>query len=146
MAPIAIHNAEERQQKVETNVKQGPNEVTASIKFMKWIPLYETEKPFQILIDLPEDAADKRHNNLAFEWQEQTFRNFRGQDFKSFNLDDHGFTFRKQHFNFDNYTDQGAVERDYFPQLEKFLRREVDGVDRVFFFDWRVSLARMTKL
>lgn len=119
------------------DVLEEPQQIDATIKYMQYLELYEKEKPYQILIDIPEDAGDRRYNNIKFEQKEQTFRNVRGHE-RSFDLDDHGFTYRSHDFNFDNYEHRQSVERVYLPKVERFLKAEVEGIDKVFFFDWRV--------
>jgi len=32
------------------------------------------------------------------------------------------------------------IENIYMKEIESLLRKEVDGVGRIFFFDWRVSI------
>ena len=115
----------------------GPDSVKASIKYIRWQQLYEREKPFQIFVDIPPDAADQRYNNLVFENKEETFHNIRGQE-RKFSLNGHGFTFRHYDFDFDDFEDRASVESIYLPKVEKFIKAEIEDVDKVFFFDWRV--------
>lgn len=37
-----------------------------------------------------------------------------------------------------HFASREAVESLYLPEIEHFLKREVNDVDRVCFFDWRV--------
>lgn len=121
---------------------EDPEFATATVKFMLWLELYEKEKPFQILIDVPEDSADQTHNNQQFERKEQIFRNTRGQE-NSFDFDAHGFTYRFHDSDFDDFEDQQRVESVYLPKVESLLRKGVEGIDRVLFFDWRVWWLRL---
>lgn len=116
---------------------EEPSSVKASIKYIKWQELYEKEKPFQIFIDIRKDAVDQRYHNLVFENKQETFFNIRGRE-QEFRLDDHGFAYHHHHFNFDDYEDRVSVESSYLPQVESFIRNEVEEVDKVFFFDWRL--------
>lgn len=119
-----------------------PRDTTSSIKYIKDLELYEREKPFHILINIPPDAPDQRHTNLEYEDREEVFHDVRGKE-QDFNLDDHGFTYRHHDFCFEEYENRAAVEANYLPKIEQFLRAEVQDVDKVFFFDWRVlSLCR----
>jgi len=65
-------------------------EMRVTLKFLHWQQLYETEKPFQIFINIPEDAEDKRTSNLVFEDVERTVQDVKTTE-KSFSLDDNGF-------------------------------------------------------
>lgn len=114
-----------------------PQSVKASIKYIKWQQLYEREKPFQIFIDIPKDAVDQRYNNLVFEDKEETFFNVRGREHE-FGLNNHGFTYRRHHFEFDDFENRTSVESRYLPLVEQFMRSELEDVGKVFFFDWRV--------
>lgn len=115
----------------------APQNTVSNIKYIKWLELYKREKPFQILIDIPKSAPDQRYTNLVYEEKEETFYDVRGKE-TTYSLNDHGFTYRHHDFKFANYEDRKAVEANYLPKIEQFIRTEVDDVDKVFFFDWRV--------
>jgi hypothetical protein len=95
------------------------------------------EKPFQIFIDIPEDAKDQRTSNLVFETQEVQVYDASVAT-KQFTLDTTGFMFRKHNTRVLDFTDKFMVEEVYLPEMEALLKQEVEGVDRVFFFDWRI--------
>jgi hypothetical protein len=117
-------------------------DVTAPVHFIKWLPLYEREKPFNIFINLPEDAKDTRTNNLEFDIKDTTFHDVRGEE-SDFTLDDHGFAFLKYQHDFKNFDNREAVESEYLPQIEKMVKEKIPGADRVALFDWRVGLQNM---
>ena len=108
-----------------------------TLRFLKWQKLYEVEKPFQIFINIPEDAEDRRDTNLMFESISLKIHDVREQS-RDFSLDDNGFMYRQHTTEVNNFTDRKTVDENYLPEMEGLLRKEVDGVDRVFFFDWRV--------
>ena len=109
-----------------------------TVKFLQWQELYERERPFWVLMDVPKDAVDQRTTNLVFEDVEQDFRDVRGREHQ-FSLDQHGFMYLRRQIDFEAFNNQEAVTSNYLPQLERLLQDHVDGVDKVFFFDWRVS-------
>ena len=112
-------------------------ELDITLKFLQWQKLYDVEKPFQIFINIPKDAEDPRDTNLVFETVDlkvQDVRNLRVE----FSLEANGFVYRQHVTEVTDFTDRAVVERHYLPEIETLLRRELDGVDRVFFFDWRV--------
>ena len=115
-----------------------PQNVHVTLKFLQWQPLYETEKPFQIFIDIPEDAKDKRNTNLVFEDVPLVVNDVRGLG-KLSSIDEKGFIYRRHESCVTNFSDRNVVDKTYLPEIEKLLKNELDGVDRVFFFDWRVS-------
>lgn len=114
--------------------------VLASLKFLQWQPLYELEKPFQIFVNIPDHFKDQRTTNLVFEDCPVVVKDIRHRA-ANFTLDDHGFTYCHHETAGGDFTDRIYVEETYLPEIETLLRREVDGVQQVFFFDWRVRLS-----
>ncbi|MCJ1361286.1 hypothetical protein MMC16_000384 [Acarospora aff. strigata] len=113
-------------------------EENATVQYMKWTDLYLKEKPFQMFLDLPPDAADQRKTNVVFEPKEIVVQNIRGRE-ADLDLDHQGFIVRRLTEIPDlKDLDTTIVESVYLPAMEKLLRAEVEGVDRVFFFDWRL--------
>ncbi|KAI0406995.1 methyltransferase CmcJ [Xylaria palmicola] len=119
--------------------------VTAAVNYIKKLPIYEKEKPFQILIPIPPDAEDPRTSNIEFEEREQIFNDIRGQA-EQFNLDDHGFQIVHAPTALHPFdaANQDFIKTRYLPEVEEILRKHVPGgFDRVLFFDWRVRDAAM---
>ncbi|XXH05945.1 hypothetical protein Hte_012388 [Hypoxylon texense] len=111
----------------------------ASILFIKWIPLYERERPFQIFMDLLPNAQDQRRTNLL--WEEKTVHveDFRNQ--VEYQLDSHGFT--ACHLpGFAELPDESTIKEKYLPAVRGMLERELDSVGTVFIFDWRIRSSR----
>ncbi|KAL9103694.1 MAG: hypothetical protein Q9163_001288 [Psora crenata] len=106
-----------------------PQDAVSRIKYIKDLELYKREKPFQILIDIPKDAPDQRFTNLDYEDREETFHDVRGKE-QMYSLDNHGFTYRHHDFAFDEYENRAAVEANYLPKIEHFIRKEVQDVDK----------------
>lgn len=119
------------------NISYLPQDAVSKIKYIKDLELYKREKPFQILIDIPKDAPDQRYTNLDYEDREEKFHDVRGKE-QMYSLDDHGFAYRHHDFAFDEYENRAAVEANYLPKIEHFIKKEIQDVDKVFFFDWRV--------
>lgn len=119
--------------------EQDPGSHEARFKYLQWQSLYEIEKPFEILIDIPSTASDQRRSNLVFglSSRKQKIQSVRNRE-TYFRLDTHGFAFRKHETKFTDWTDRDAVEKTYIPEMELLLKREVKGADRVFTYDWRV--------
>lgn len=121
------------------------NTIVGHLKFLKWQPSYEFEKPFQVFINVPDNARDKRTTNLVFEDVAVEIGNLRHLTHTT-SLDQHGFIYRKYKTHVQDLTDRSAVETSYLSEVESILRQEVDGADRIFFFDWRVSVATLPSL
>ncbi|CZR52359.1 uncharacterized protein PAC_02236 [Phialocephala subalpina] len=108
-----------------------------SLKFLKWQALYETEKPFQIFINIPPDATDQRTTNLLYENVDLIAKDVRYIDFQT-SLDKNGFIYCKHQTHIENFNNREYVDKHYLPEVEALLRSKVDDVDRIFFFDWRL--------
>lgn len=120
------------------NFNMNPSTLSITLKFLKWQPLYVDEKPFQIFINIPPSALDQRTTNLVFENITLPVHDIRFLPLPP-TLDSHGFTYIKQETSVKNFSSRENVDKYYLPDIEALLRMEVEGVDRVFFFDWRVS-------
>ena len=114
--------------------------VETSLKFLQWQALYELEKPFQIFTNIPDHVQDRRTTNLVFKDHNVKMLDVRDRS-RDFTLDKNGFVYRNHQITPGDFTDRALVEKTYLPEIERLLRQEVDGVDEVFFFDWRVCSA-----
>ena len=114
------------------------SDVDVTLKFLDWQELYSREKPFQIFIDIPDDAVDQRSSNLVFRNVKIPLKDVRTVPYE-FSLDANGFIFRNYKTNVGEDLSRDTVETTYLPEIETILREELTGVDRIFIFDWRVS-------
>ncbi|MCJ1393440.1 hypothetical protein MMC18_006315 [Xylographa bjoerkii] len=112
-------------------------QVNVTLKFLKWQDLYESEKPFQIFINIPKDADDLRDTNLVFENVSLPIRDIRNYPHQ-ISLDGNGFIYLKHVTNVTMFSNREVVEREYLPEIEALLKSKLDDVDRVFCFDWRL--------
>ncbi len=113
--------------------------VTTQIAYAKWRDLFHEEKPFLLLYDIPDDYDDKRTTNIIFEKIEKQVRDIR-ESKRKFTLDQNGFKIANHQTTVKAFKDRKIVDETYLPEIEQLLREEVEGVDQVFFFDWRVSI------
>ncbi|KAE9378879.1 hypothetical protein N431DRAFT_460204 [Stipitochalara longipes BDJ] len=111
--------------------------LVVTLKFLDWQEQYETEKPFQIFINIPDEAEDKRTSNLVFEDISIAIQDVRGKE-ENFTLDSNGFQFVRHHSSLDCFQSKHSIEDIYLPEVDALLRKEIEGVDKVFFFDWRL--------
>ena len=114
--------------------------VVASLKFIEWQSLYEKEKPFQVFLNLPPDATDKRTTNLVFEDIFVEVTNVRSSE-DNFSLDRNGFEYLVFPTQVKDFDARQTVEEYYLPEVESMLRQNLGSTDiEIFFFDWRVRL------
>jgi hypothetical protein len=116
---------------------QGP--VSAKLNYLKRLPLYKTEKPFQLFLAADHDAPDRRQHNLEFEGQDTDIADIRPR-LPKFTLDEHGFQIVRAPTSLSPacFQDKHVVETDYFDQVLELLKGIPGGYDKVFLFDWRV--------
>ncbi len=119
-------------------------DIPINLKFLKWQPLYEIEKPFQIFINIPDHVEDKRTTNLVFETVEIPALDVRTCQTK-FDLDHHGFQYCYHNTAIEDFKKRDLVDKYYLPEMERLLKDKLEGVDRVFFFDWRVSKGQRSR-
>ena len=124
--------------KAEDQMGQSQDE-QASLNYLDWQELYEIEKPFQ-LFSVAGDGSllDRRTTNLVFkEGNAECIHDVRGSE-PQYSLNKQGFAFRIHHTHLQDFSIRDEVEKVYLPEMKDFLRREVEGVDQVYLFDWRV--------
>lgn len=113
--------------------------VNSQVNYLKKLPLYQREKPFQLFVPIDPDAPDQRATNLEFESNERTFHDIRDR-IHDCSLDTHGFQLLDHPTKLDlpSFQDRATVESRYFPEVEQILKNIEGGYDRIFIFDWRV--------
>jgi hypothetical protein len=110
----------------------------ASFQYLDWQDLYNIEKPFQVFSAEVPDDPDTRTTNLVFKnGPLEHIHDARGRE-SEFTVKDHGFAFRESTTALREPSLE-SVEQEYLPQMEKLIKSELQNVDRIFFFDWRVS-------
>jgi len=124
---------------------QNSQEV-AKLQFLKWTDSYLKETPFETYLVDSSVPGNKPETNLTFEEKNVPVNDIRNHE-RDFELDKHGFMIR----NFskgaalcsvDQKLNDMAVRKLYYPAVEDFLKSQVDGVDKVYPFDWRVRDAK----
>ncbi|KAG6356395.1 hypothetical protein INS49_015783 [Diaporthe citri] len=108
----------------------------ASVQFLKWTSLYDTEKPFQIFGDLMTESVDHRKTNLTWEEKEIAVQDLQG-DAHSFGLDSRDFTMCRLP-ELTELSDGEIIAGKYIPAIKRMLKAELEDVGTVFVFDWRI--------
>ena len=106
--------------------------------YLQWDDTFNSEKPYQIVSEnIPELDRLARSNIVMMEGPEELIEDIRGRE-TTFGLDTNGFMVLKHIFPAIDYQRHQDVEEIYKPEVEKLLKRNVEGVDKVVFFNWRV--------
>ncbi|KAK2729451.1 methyltransferase CmcJ [Colletotrichum kahawae] len=113
--------------------------VEAEVDYLKRLPLYQREKPFQLFVPIHEQDPDARSTNLVFEKKKQTFTDIR-ERVGEFSLDSHGFQVETapSHMDPQSFEDQELIKTRYLPEIEKLFNSLGSSGDKVFIFDWRL--------
>lgn len=109
----------------------------AKLLYAKDLPLYQREKPYQILSHLP-SLGNIAPSNLESEEVEEVVQDIRLAG-RHFTLDDSGFCRAVAPTSFADWDSRQQVEEHYLPEVKALLKQLVDGADEVEIFDWRVS-------
>lgn len=93
------------------------------LEYLKWDQLYETQKPYEVLIPLPglgdtEGAVPR--SNLAFEAREVLVHDARTFE-ASFTFDPHGFQLVHHRTTVSQLTNPDEVLTSYIPEMQQFL-------------------------
>lgn len=116
-----------------------PRDATNVFQYLEWQDLYNTEKPYQILLDIPDYAPEQRRHNLVFhDGPEETVHDVRGRE-SELKLDVNGFTYIKHAsaMTSNDFADVAKVQANFLPELERMLQETLDGVDQVCIYDYR---------
>jgi hypothetical protein len=116
-----------------------PHDQNATFSYFKLLPKHEFEKPYEILIDLPEAAKHVPRTNFSFEDRECVVQDARGRE-EEFSLDGNGFTWRRFETSVTDFGSREVITDVYLREVEEFLSGLLGSeVKRVVIFDWRVS-------
>ncbi|EME89348.1 uncharacterized protein MYCFIDRAFT_6630, partial [Pseudocercospora fijiensis CIRAD86] len=110
-------------------------DIKVKLQYLKDDPIYAKEKPLQITPNFAD--KDNKTNVTLAPGPFETIHDVRGRQEK-FSLDGNGFLYVKAPTSFTNWSSQAAIGKDYLPELEVLLRREVEGCDEIMFYDARI--------
>ncbi|KAL3490231.1 hypothetical protein BJX62DRAFT_252143, partial [Aspergillus germanicus] len=97
------------------------------------------------------DNEKPPNTNLVFRKSEhaETIRDIRGCSAEQFTLDTNGFAYIRcpppALTRAWEYSDPKKIEDVFLPECEAILRREVEGVDEVVVFDWKIRKRKSAK-
>ena len=129
-----------------SNPMPEPANEQAVLNYLEWQDFYAKEKPFQLFSVVPNSGlAGEMTTNLVFkEGQIEFIRDVRGEE-SLYLLDTQGFAFSVYPTCVPDFSVRENIENVYLSEMEELLKREVENVDKVYFFDWRVcSLVKIS--
>ncbi|KAK3985471.1 hypothetical protein QBC44DRAFT_353004 [Cladorrhinum sp. PSN332] len=105
-----------------------------SLNYATRLPLYETEKPYQIVSDFP---GSYQKTNIEFRRAEpEVVRDVRGRE-HIYALDSHGFQVIPHRSAVRDWSDKQAIEHQYLPEIQELLSQHLEAVDEIYLFNWR---------
>lgn len=113
---------------------QSRPKTTGTVRFLSPHPKYENEKPFILSIPLPKDQPK---SNAIYDTHDIKIADARGDE-RSFSLDQQGFEFVEIPSLPTAVSSKEAIEGDYLPQMERFLKEHLKA-NRVIAFDHVVN-------
>ena len=127
---------------VPAGAKLEPFNESTQFEYLTPLPLYEVERPFQLLRPVREDSKDKRESNC--QWAataSETVTDVRGLAFEP-TLDQHGFIVRRAPtiLTSEQFDNRDMTETFYMPEMYDLLKREVEGADLIVGFDHQVRV------
>lgn len=127
-------------------------DIETKLKYLQWQTSYTHTRPYRIAQfgRKRKNNGQKKPHNLVFQEGDavETIRDIRGiteaEGNQSFTLEINGFVYSRYppplFTNPKDFGDPDHIQNIFLPECEAILRNEIDGVDRVFIFDWKVSL------
>ncbi|KAJ4149961.1 hypothetical protein LMH87_010733 [Akanthomyces muscarius] len=106
----------------------------ARLNYIRWQDVFKTEKPYEVLFSVPQGR--ERQNFELEAGPEQRIQAARGRE-SQFNLDTHGFEFRRQTMELELFTRE-RIESLYFASIRSILGEAVGDAAEVVIFDWRL--------
>ncbi|KAF0642302.1 hypothetical protein FPSE5266_04039 [Fusarium pseudograminearum] len=123
------HDASNVNKEAEASWQSRPK-TTGTVRFLSPHPKYENEKPFILSLPLPKDQPK---SNAIYETHDIKIADARGDE-RSFSLDQQGFEFVEIPSRPTAVSSKEAIEGDYLPQMERFLKEHLKA-NRVIAFD-----------
>ena len=113
---------------------QSRRDITVRLQYLKDDPVYETKKPTQVTPPFP---TSNRTNIELMPGPPELLNDVRARQ-NEFTLDNNGFCYVKAPTTFKDWSSQPAIAKDFLPEMEDMLRREINGCDEIIFYDARI--------
>jgi hypothetical protein len=123
-------------------------DIETKLTYLQWQNSYTKVRPYRIAQfgrKKSKNEQPKPHNLVFHKGEDiETIRDVRGiDDDQKFSLEANGFVYRRYpppwSITPKDYYDPEQIRNVFLPECEAILRNEIEGVDRVFIFDWKVN-------
>ncbi len=127
--PVKVGEAKTTQQSGSAS-----KDITVRLQYLENDPLYDTTKPVQVTPPFPRSDQTNVHLKPG---PDETLYDVRGRQ-SSFTLDDNGFCYVHAPTKFNKWSSQPAIAKEFLPEMEELLKREIEGCDEIIFYDARI--------
>ncbi|KAJ5659282.1 hypothetical protein N7507_005733 [Penicillium longicatenatum] len=129
-----------------------PTDIKTKLTYLHWQPTYTQTRPYRIAQFGSKKKNDEQAHNLVFRKGEfaETIHDIRGvnEDTK-YTLETNGFVYARHpppiFTQPKDFLDPDQVRNVFLPECEAILRKEIEGVERVFIFDWKIRKKKSAK-
>lgn len=87
------------------------------LKYLEWSDIFNTEKPYTIVSNMPWLPNSKKNNLTFTQGPEELISDIRGRE-NEFTLDQNGFAFVSPSFSDFDVSSHVAVETSFYPEAE----------------------------
>lgn len=115
-----------------------PYNVSATLKYLRWQKLYESEKPYQIYC--PIEESDIQASNLSFEKGPVEIVHDARHTGRGFHLDRNGFTVVEHDCDPSWFKEPETIERHYLPAISQLLKNSLGNDSKVYIFEYQVMM------
>ncbi|KAJ5771986.1 hypothetical protein N7520_002515 [Penicillium odoratum] len=125
-------------------------DIETKLTYLEWQTSYTQTRPYRIAKFGRRNNGLKPHN-LVFRKGDspELIKDIRDIKDKSFALDTNGFVYARhpppKFTQPSDFLDPEQVRNIFLPECEAILRKEIEGVDRVFIFDWKIRKKKSAK-
>lgn len=122
-----------------------PTDIQTKLTYLHWQTSYTQTRPYRIAQFGRKKKNDEQTHNLVFHKgnSAETIKDIRGlADITKFTLETNGFVYATHPppslTQPKDFLDPEQVRNVFLPECEAILRKEIEGIDRIFIFDWKV--------
>jgi hypothetical protein len=128
-------------------------DIETKLKYLEWQPSYNHTRPYRIAQfgRKRKNQDENKPHNLVFREGDaaETIRDIRGinegEKHHGFTLETNGFVYRRYppllFANPKDFETPEHIQNVFLPNCEAILKNEIEEVDQVFIFDWKVGVS-----
>ncbi|KAJ5934803.1 hypothetical protein N7466_004350 [Penicillium verhagenii] len=126
-------------------------DIQTNLTYLQWQTSYTQNRPYRIAQFGRRKKDDKTHNLVFCKADSpELIRDIRGVEAdETFTLEKNGLVYARhpppRFTQPRDFLDPDQVRNIFFPECEAILRNEIEGVGRIFIFDWKIRKKKSAK-